>query len=66
MFEANWGEDSDVTSLYRHLDKQGYLERSLVRDRCRLVSLLGIGGVEKMALAIKVARQIQVQFDYVV
>ena len=37
-----------------------------MRDGCRLISLLGIGGVGKTALSIKVAKQVQGEFDYVV
>lgn len=62
----SWGEANDVTSFYGRAEEQSCLEEWLVRDRCRLVSLLGMGGVGKTALSIKVSKQIQEEFDYVV
>ncbi|MEO0644669.1 MAG: NB-ARC domain-containing protein [Cyanobacteria bacterium J06650_10] len=62
----SWGEAGDVTSFYGRVEEQRCLEKWLVDDRCRLVSMLGIGGVGKTALSIKVAKQIQGEFDYVV
>lgn len=38
----------------------------MVSDRCRLVALLGIGGIGKTALSVKLAEQLQNQFEYVI
>lgn len=37
-----------------------------MRDRCRLVAILGIGGTGKTALSVKLAEQIQDDFDFVI
>ena len=62
----SWGEASNVASFYGRAEEQSCLEKWLVRDCCRLISLLGMGGVGKTALSIKVAKQVQGEFDYVV
>jgi hypothetical protein len=37
-----------------------------VSDRCRLVALLGMGGIGKTSLSIKLAQKIQDEFEYVI
>ncbi|NEZ64327.1 hypothetical protein D0962_16260 [Leptolyngbyaceae cyanobacterium CCMR0082] len=61
----SWGEAADISRFYGRGEEQSRLETWLVQDRCRLVSILGIGGVGKTALSVKLAKQVQSQFDYV-
>ncbi|MEO0348883.1 MAG: NB-ARC domain-containing protein [Cyanobacteria bacterium P01_A01_bin.15] len=61
----SWGEAADVSRFYGRGSEQSRLEVWLVQERCRLISVLGIGGVGKTALSVKLAKQVQSQFDYV-
>ncbi|BAU12409.1 WD-40 repeat protein [Leptolyngbya sp. NIES-3755] len=63
--EANtsWGEATDVSNFYGRDSELMQLEHWIVHERCRLIGLLGMGGIGKTALSVKLAQQIQDQFD---
>ncbi len=59
----DWGELLDVSNFYGRTEELAMLEHWVVSDRCRLVALLGMGGVGKTALAVKLVEKIHDQFD---
>ncbi len=63
---VDWGETPDLGNFYGREREQETLERWLVADRCRLVAIVGMGGIGKTVLATKVARQVSSHFDYVI
>ncbi|MFB2920925.1 NB-ARC domain-containing protein [Aerosakkonema funiforme] len=62
----DWGEAIDVSIFYGRNNELTQLKHWLVEERCRLVYLLGMGGMGKTALAIKLAEQIQEHFEFVI
>ena len=62
----DWGEAVCVSDFYGRTSELERLEEWLLRDRCRLVTILGMGGVGKTALSLKLAQQVQDRFDCVV
>lgn len=46
--------------------RAGYLRTMALRDRCRLVTLLGMGGIGKTCLSIRLGEQVQDKFDCVI
>ncbi len=64
--QIDWGEAIDVSAFYDRADERAKLKYWIIQDNCRLVALLGIGGIGKTALSVKLAEEIQENFDYVI
>jgi WD40 repeat protein len=62
----DWGEASDVSQFYGRSAELATLADWILQDNCRLIGIIGIGGVGKTALSVKLAEQIQDQFTYVI
>jgi hypothetical protein len=63
---ASWGEAIDVSQFYGRTTELETLSQWIVRDRTRVITLLGMGGVGKTALSVKLAQQLQDEFEYVI
>jgi len=63
---ADWGEAPNIQTFYGRTEDLAKLEQWLVRDRCHLLAICGMGGIGKTALAVKLVENIQSQFDYLI
>lgn len=61
----NWEEIQDVSFFCGRQQELTQLQQWILVERCRLVAILGIGGIGKTVLSVKLAQQIQSQFDIV-
>jgi len=62
----DWGEAFDVSSFYGRKTELAQLRDWVLKDRCRLIALLGIGGMGKSTLAITLMHQVAEEFDVVI
>jgi WD40 repeat protein len=62
----DWGEAVNLSEFYGRDEEIWELKRWILQERCRVVSLVGLGGVGKTSLCVKLAQQIQPHFEYVI
>ncbi len=63
---TDWGEAIDVSVFYGRTDELAKLDYWILHDSCRLIALVGMGGIGKTALSVKLAEQIQDNFEFVI
>lgn len=62
----DWGEAPEYRVFYGRTEELATLTHWILEERCRLVTLLGMGGIGKTSLSVKLAEQIQDSFEFVI
>src|SRR2546421_6830821 len=63
---VNWGDALDMPSFYGREQELAQLAQWVLQERCRVVSLWGMGGIGKSALAVQVMHRLAQHFDVVI
>ena len=64
--KIDWGEKPDTALFFGRTTELATLNHWVQGDHCRLVTLLGMGGIGKTSLAAKLANQVYDRFEYVI
>lgn len=63
--QQDWGEAVDVSIFYGRKAETSKLKKAIFEQNSRLIFILGMAGIGKTALSVKLAQQIQDQFEFV-
>lgn len=66
LTQQDWGDAIDVSIFYNREKELKKLIQWIIKDKCRIVGILGMGGIGKTVLGIKLGKQIQDHFDYLI
>jgi DNA-binding CsgD family transcriptional regulator len=62
----DWGQAPDVSIFYGREEELKTASTWMIEEDCRVLALLGMGGIGKTSLSVKLARQSEEEFDCVV
>src|SRR5437016_10527909 len=62
---VDWGEALDVPTFYGREPELATLSRWVLEEGCRMVSVLGLGGMGKSALAVRPMQRLAAHFEVV-
>src|SRR2546421_6660532 len=63
---VDWGDAPTVTTFYGRKWELNLLTSWVVQERCRVVSVLGLGGIGKSALVTRMMHQVTKRFEVVI
>ncbi|MBE9166109.1 NACHT domain-containing protein [Pleurocapsales cyanobacterium LEGE 06147] len=64
--KQDWSEAPEIFSFYGREKELAQLEKKIIQDKYRLITMLGMGGIGKTALAVKFAQKNKQEFQYII
>ena len=65
-FKQDWNRTIDVSVFYGREKELAILEEWIIKKNCRMVGLIGMAGIGKTSLSVKLAENIGHHFDYLI
>lgn len=62
----DWGEATDVSQFYGRTQELTQLKQWILGEQCRVIAILGMGGIGKTSISVQLAQQISSSFDYLI
>jgi hypothetical protein len=59
-------EADDVSVFHGRTQELSTLKQWIIEERCRLIALLGVGGIGKTSLSVKLAESLQDRFEFLI
>jgi len=63
---SDWGDVADISEFRGRENELARLENWMTEERCRIIALLGFGGIGKSALIARTVKQVGDKFDFVI
>jgi WD40 repeat protein/transcriptional regulator with XRE-family HTH domain len=63
---VDWGDAIAAPSFYGRHWEMSLLQEWLIEERCRVVSVIGMGGIGKSALSVSLMHQVTESFEFVI
>jgi WD40 repeat protein/transcriptional regulator with XRE-family HTH domain len=63
--KEDWGQAPHIDNFYGHAKELTEIEQWIIDEHCRIVAILGIGGIGKTTFATKVAMSVKNKFDII-
>ncbi|MBW4629328.1 MAG: CHAT domain-containing protein [Brasilonema octagenarum HA4186-MV1] len=62
----DWGEAIDASVFYGRTEELTTLRQWIIKEDCRLITLIGMGGIGKTTLSVKLAHFLEDEFEYLI